>query len=59
MLAGTLVKHEAGYIVNARIIGLTSKAIVASAQGFIPNAVADALMPSGMANDGIMLMQGE
>jgi TolB-like protein len=59
VLAGTLVKHEAGYIVNARIIGLTSKAIVASAQGFIPNAVADALMPSGMANDGIMLMQGE
>jgi TolB-like protein len=58
VLAGTLVKHQAGYIVNARIIGLTSKAIVASAQGFIPNAVADAIMPS-MGNDGIMLMQGE
>ena len=58
VLAGTLVKHQDGYIVNARIIGLTSKAIVASAQGFIPNAVADALMPIGMSNDGIMLMQG-
>jgi TolB-like protein len=58
VLAGTLVKHQAGYIVNARIIGLTSKAIVASAQGFIPNSVADAIMPSN-GNDGIMLMQGE
>lgn len=59
VLAGTLVKHQDGYIVNARIIGLTSKAIVASAQGFIPNEIADALMPSGSVNDGIMLMQGE
>jgi TolB-like protein len=58
VLAGTLVKHQAGFIVNARIIGLTSKAIVASAQGFIPNAVADAIMPS-VSNDGIMLLQGE
>lgn len=58
VLAGTLVKHNAGYIVNARIIGLTSKAIVASAQGFIPNAVADALMPS-QEHDGILLLQGD
>ena len=58
VLAGTLVKHQSGYMVNARIIGLTSKAIVASAQGFIPNAVADAIMPS-QHNDGIMLSEGE
>jgi len=58
VLAGTLVKHQSGYLVNARIIGLTSKAIVASAQGFIPNAVADAIMPS-QHNDGIMLSEGE
>ena len=58
VLAGTLVKHESGYIVNARIIGLTSKAIVASAQGFIPNDIAEAIMPS-QHTDGILLMQGE
>jgi TolB-like protein len=58
VLAGTLVKHQSGYLVNARIIGLTSKAIVASAQGFIPNAVAEAIMPS-QHNDGISLSQGE
>ncbi len=58
VLAGTLVKHQAGILVNARIIGLTSKAIVASAQGFIPNAVAEALMPS-KEHDGILLLQGD
>lgn len=58
VLAGTLVKHQSGYLVNARIIGLTSKAIVASAQGFIPNDIAEAIMPS-QHTDGIMLMQGE
>lgn len=58
VLAGTLVKHRAGFLVNARIIGLTSKAIVASAQGFIPNSVAEAIMPS-QETDGIMLTQGE
>lgn len=60
ILAGTLVKHQSGYLVNARIVGLTSKAIVASAQGFIPNAIADALLPTSTSgNDGIILMQGE
>lgn len=58
VLAGTLVKHQSGILINARIIGLTSKAIVASAQGYIPNSVAEALMPS-VTNDGILLMQGE
>lgn len=58
VLAGTMVKHQAGILVNARIIGLTSKAIVASAQGFIPNTVAEALMPSA-EHDGIMLIQGD
>lgn len=58
VLAGTLVKHKSGYLVNARIVGITSKAVVASAQGFIPNKIADAIVPS-RHNDGIILSQGE
>lgn len=57
VLAGTLTKHRGGYLVNARIIGLLSKAVVASAQGFIPGTVADALLPSGQHN-AVSLLQG-
>ena len=46
VLLGTLVKHDAGYLVNARIVGLDSKAIVASAQGFLPQSIADSLLGS-------------
>ena len=41
ILSGTIVKHQGGYLINARIIGIQSKAVVASAQGFIPNKVAE------------------
>lgn len=58
VLAGTLVKHRSGLIVNARIIGLLSKAIVASAQGFIPSAIAESLMPS-VSKGEVSLVQGE
>jgi len=54
VLAGTLVKKTTGYSVNARVVGVNSKAVVASAQGFIPNHVISRLLPSNM-NDGITL----
>ena len=44
VFAGTLVKHQGGYLVNARVIGLGSKAVVASAQSFIPSEVSNALI---------------
>ncbi|GAC13460.1 FlgO family outer membrane protein [Aliiglaciecola lipolytica] len=60
ILTGTLTKHQGGYIVNARILGLQSKAVVASAQMLMPFYVVDALLPSehNMV-DGVQLTQGE
>jgi len=57
ILSGTIVKHQGGYLINARIIGLESKAIVASAQGFIPNNVAEALT-NFQQDSGVLLIQG-
>lgn len=54
-VAGTMVKQVSGYLVNARIIGLESKAVVASAQGFLPANVVNGLISSGYA-DGVPLM---
>jgi TolB-like protein len=60
ILTGTMVKHRGGYLVNARIIGMKSKAVVATAQSLIPFYVADALLPSsGGRNDGVKLIQGD
>ncbi|MBD57246.1 FlgO family outer membrane protein [uncultured Pseudoalteromonas sp.] len=56
VLAGTLVNHQSGVLVNARIVGLASKAVVGSAQGFIPQSVVDAL-DSTNRSDGIILKQ--
>lgn len=47
VVSGTLVKHQGGYLVNARVVGLNSKAVVASAQGFIPSEVSNALIDEG------------
>jgi len=54
VVAGTLVRHLAGYMVNARIVGIESKAVVASAQGFLPASVINSLISSS-GNDGIPL----
>lgn len=52
VLTGTLMDQGADIIVNARIVGLESKAIVASAQGVIPkNAVSNFYVQK--SNDGI------
>jgi TolB-like protein len=56
VLAGTLVSHQGGVLVNARIIGLSSKAVVGTAQGFIPQSVVDGLN-SSYRTDGIILKQ--
>lgn len=59
ILTGTMTKHQSGYLVNARVVGLKSKAVVATAQSLIPFYVVDALIPSeqDMA-DGVKLTQG-
>jgi len=57
ILAGTLVKHHRGYLVNARIVGINSKAVVASAQGLIPTYIVDDLLTTSL-NDGVPLSYG-
>lgn len=60
ILTGTMTKHQGGYLVNARILGLESKAVVATAQMLLPFYVVDALLPSDQGmTDGVMLSQGE
>ncbi|NMH61296.1 FlgO family outer membrane protein [Alteromonas ponticola] len=48
VLTGTMTRHQGGMLVNARIIGMDSRAVVASAQMMVPFYVVDALIP----NDG-------
>ena len=43
VLTGTMTKHQGGYLVNARMLGMQSNVVVASAQSFIPYYIADAL----------------
>jgi TolB-like protein len=38
ILTGTLVEHKDGFLVNTKMVGLLSKAIVGTAQGFIPKS---------------------
>lgn len=44
VLTGTMVKQPTGYLVNARVIGIKTKAVVATAQGKLPNSVINSLM---------------
>jgi TolB-like protein len=44
IVGGTMLKHTDGYLINARIVGVTSQAVVASAQSFIPNSVSDPIL---------------
>ena len=63
VLTGTMAKHQGGVLVNARILGIESRAVVASAQMLVPFYVVDALIPSdgsqqnGM-RDGVRLSRG-
>lgn len=45
ILTGTLRRANGGVMVNARIIGLTSKVVVATSETFIPGFVLNALYP--------------
>jgi TolB-like protein len=64
VLTGTLTKHQGGFIVNARMLGMQSNVVVASAQSFIPFYIVDALLPSGSSRqnevvDGVRIIRGE
>lgn len=64
VLTGTMTKHQGGFIVNARMLGMRSNIVVASAQSFIPYYIVDALLPSGSASqqefvDGVRIIRGE
>ncbi len=43
VLGGTLVRHQGGVIVNARMVNVMDKKVLASAQAFIPQNVVHAL----------------
>jgi TolB-like protein len=64
VLTGTMTKHQGGFIVNARMLGMESNIVVASAQTFIPFYVVDALLPSGSSRqneivDGVRIIRGD
>jgi TolB-like protein len=46
IMGGTMVKHQDGVMVNARMVSLNSKEILSTAQGFIPASVVNALHSS-------------
>lgn len=58
VLGGTLVAHQGGTLVNARIVSVASKKVLATAQGFIPQNVANGVQPSS-AQGKLYLKQGE
>lgn len=58
ILGGTMVKHQGGLLVNARIVGVSSKKVLATAQGFVPAAVVQHLHSSQNAGS-LRLKQGE
>lgn len=58
VLGGTLVQHQGGTLVNARIVSVASKKVLASAQSFVPQHVVNAIQPSAMPGK-LYLKQGE
>ncbi|GGO73375.1 hypothetical protein GCM10010982_33760 [Bowmanella pacifica] len=58
VVTGTLAKHQGGYLVNARVVGMKSKAVVGSAQGFLPAEIANGLLSSGKPAEGVKLIKG-
>ncbi len=57
VLTGTYSIKESGIEVHARVVGLESRAVVASAQGFIPNSVTQQLR-THEKRDGIKITKG-
>ena len=59
VLTGTMTRHQGGYLVNARVLALETKAVVASSQMLIPFYVVDALLPADdEQRAGVGLIQG-
>jgi len=58
VLGGTLVQHQGGTLINARIVSVASKKVLATAQGFVPQQVVNALLPSSTPGK-LLLKQGE
>lgn len=46
ILSGTIIQKDDGVVVNARIVGLTSKRVVASAKAYIPGFILHKLYPN-------------
>lgn len=44
IVGGTMLKNAEGYLINARIVGVKSQAVVASAQSLIPHHVSDPIL---------------
>ena len=57
ILAGTLLYRADGLIVNARLIGIESKVVVASAKGFFPKEQLSELTTQGEIKDGIIILE--
>lgn len=36
VLTGTMLRQEGGVLINARVVGMQSRIVVATAQGFLP-----------------------
>jgi TolB-like protein len=58
VLGGTLVQHQGGTLVNVRLVSVASKKVLATAQGFIPEPVVNALQESSSPGK-LLLKQGE
>jgi TolB-like protein len=57
VLSGTFTVKDTGVEVHARMVGIESRVVVASAMGFIPNVVANKVRSYGK-KDGISLTKG-
>ena len=58
VLGGTMVQHQGGTLVNARIVSVATKKVLATAQTMVPQQVVSALQPSTMPGK-LLLKQGE
>jgi TolB-like protein len=56
VLSGTMVQVENGALINVRMIGVKSKAVVGTTQGFIPKFVLDNI-GNAHTTDGIIIQQ--
>lgn len=63
VVSGTLLKQHDGYLVNARIVGVSSKAVVATAQNFIPLNVVKSIIDNvnvdeSLSTKSVSIIQG-